>query len=276
MNEVTRPAPTGVANAALINSLRAGIQQSKQQTIVQGGKPLLRLSRQFEWIFGQTNEKVEDGSIWVVNPLTLAHGWVCWSNNASDDVNSLLGEKMAPVSEPLPPMPAAINGYEFKPQRGMELKCLNGRHEDIQVLYKGSSGGGVKGFVALIDKIYAQLAERPDFPCPVVELEYETYDHKKWGTIANPIFNVVDWASLDEAILMSENDELNLIDAGEEAGPPPAKTRAAPPPKAPPPPKPAPQHEPEVASKRPLRRQAQEEAVEEPAPTARRRPLRRA
>ena len=59
-----------------------------------GGKPLLRLLRTGQFVFGQNNEPVEKGSEWAVNLASLARGWVCWGDG------ELLGQVMATVQVP--------------------------------------------------------------------------------------------------------------------------------------------------------------------------------
>jgi hypothetical protein len=145
-------------------------------------------------VFGQENIEVQEGSRWCVNVMSLEHGWTCWVDNGSK--NKLAGEVMAPVNVPRPPKPAPIDGTEFKEQRNMELKCLDGEDAGTEVLYKASSYGGLKASVKLMDEVYRQLARDPHHPCPVLELRSDTYPHSKWGQVVEPILVVVGWADM--------------------------------------------------------------------------------
>ena len=44
-----------------------------------------------EWVFGQENEEVQEGSQWVVNVMSLAHGYCCWVETAPNKPNELRG-----------------------------------------------------------------------------------------------------------------------------------------------------------------------------------------
>jgi hypothetical protein len=178
-----------------VKSLMNGIADSRAgSTTGYSGKPLLRLMKSGEWVFGQENIEVQEGSRWCVNVMSLEHGWTCWVDNGSK--NKLAGEVMAPVNVPRPPKPAPIDGTEFKEQRNMELKCLDGEDAGTEVLYKASSYGGLKASVKLMDEVYRQLARDPHHPCPVLELRSDTYPHSKWGQVVEPILVVVGWADM--------------------------------------------------------------------------------
>ena len=46
------------------------------------------------WVFGMENEEVQGGSRWIVNIMSLAHGWCCWVETSGNDKNKLKGEVM--------------------------------------------------------------------------------------------------------------------------------------------------------------------------------------
>ena len=207
-----------------VKSLMNGIADSRAgSTTGYSGKPLLRLMKSKEWVFGQENIEVQEGSRWIVNVMSLEHGWTCWVDDGSK--NKLAGEVMAPVNVPRPPKPAPIDGTEFKEQRNMELKCLDGEDAGTEVMYKASSYGGIKASLKLMDEIYKQLARDPHHPCPVLELRSDTYPHSKWGQVVEPILVVAGWADMNG----------RLAGAPEIAAPPPT----APEPAAPAAPEPA-------------------------------------
>jgi hypothetical protein len=178
-----------------VKSLMNGIADSRAgSTTGYSGKPLLRLMKSKEWVFGQENIEVQEGSRWIVNVMSLEHGWTCWVDDGPK--NKLVGEVMAPVNVPRPPKPPPVDGTEYKEQRNMELKCLDGEDAGTEVMYKASSYGGIKASLKLMDEIYKQLARDPHHPCPVLELRSDSYPHSKWGQVVEPILVVVAWADM--------------------------------------------------------------------------------
>jgi hypothetical protein len=244
MNEIAKRNTTALSTD-MLSRIKTGIAESRASTIIAGGKPLLRMLKDAKWVFGQKDDPVQEGSSWAINPLTLAHGWVAWTNHEGNTKNSMVGEVMVPVHEPKPPRPpAAEGGWPFNEQRIFELACIDGDDAGTEVLYKTSSYGGMRAVDDLLADLQDQLNANPGFPCPVVQLNTDSYQHQKYGKIYNPVFNIVDWASMDGQL---QNGE-------EEAAPP-----------APPPPTPIRGRKPVAAPKAPV----------EPEATARRRPVRR-
>jgi hypothetical protein len=174
--------------------MMSGIAESRATTqIGLGGKAILRLMKGGMWIYGQTNEEVQPGSRWAVNVMTLAHGWCCWVEG--DSKNSLEGDVMVSMTEHIPPQPDDIRGTEFKPQRSFELKCMNGEDEGTEVLYKVNSRGGIEAVTKFIADIQRRLLT--PYPCPIVTLDSEWYQHPKWGRVEKPIFTIVGWCDLN-------------------------------------------------------------------------------
>lgn len=201
MNDVTK---NGNASTSLstdymsqLARLEAGILKSKETTIISGGKPLLRLLKSAVWVYGQNNDEVQDGSEWMINPLSMLHGYSCWSDYPGNQKNELLGEAMAPITEPKPLMPDPIKGYPFKQQAQFDLKCDLGEDKGIEVVYKTSSIGGIRAVDGLQSAIIAQLRADPAHIVPVVQLLHDDYDHQKYGQTFVPIFKIVAWADMN-------------------------------------------------------------------------------
>ena len=106
---------------------------------------------------------------------------------------------MVSVTQPLPeigPAPAgADKGWET--QVGFSLKCVNGEDAGLEARYTVTSVGGKRAVQGLAAAIAAQVEANPDLPVPVVRLKKEHYQHKKWGRVHNPIFEIVGWVNLD-------------------------------------------------------------------------------
>ena len=184
-------------SADLVQSLLNGITASRASTPIAGGKPLLRLLKSGVWVFGQQDEPVQGGSEWAVNPLSIRHGYVCWSNYPGNQKNELLGEVLVGVTEPKPMLPEPIfsNGMEFayKEERVFDLKCVLGDDAGVEVLYKTNSVGGMRTVDNLLAAITNQIHNDPAHLVAIVQLNVDYYNNK-YGQIFNPIIDVVDWA----------------------------------------------------------------------------------
>ena len=198
--------------ADYISRLMSGIAESRAQTIVAGGKPFFRMSRSGTYIFGQSNEEMQEGSRWAVNIMTMSHGWSCWVDGGPNQANSLAGEVMTAMTNPLPPRPDPIGDSSYKDVRSFEMKCLDGADQGTEVIYKINSVGGIRAVAELLDAIHAQLAWASDYPCPVLTFSSDSYPHKKWGTIYVPIFTVVGWADMNGNLQGDDQPSLPLAD----------------------------------------------------------------
>lgn len=158
-----------------------------------GGDVILKMDKTGHWVFGADQTEVEDNSTWAVNPLSFVHGYIAWGDG------EVLGERMVPVSQPLPELepapPQAKRGWET--QVGFSLKCMSGEDEGLDVRYCVTSVGGKKAVQKLALDIAAQVDKDQNKPVPVVKLKKEHYTHKSYGRIYTPVFEIVDWASMD-------------------------------------------------------------------------------
>ena len=157
------------------------------------GTVILKMDKTGHWVFGADQTEIEDGSVWAVNPFSFVHGSIAWGDG------EVLGEKMVSVSEPLPEMeaapPNAKRGWEA--QIGMSLKCLSGEDKGMEARYTVTSGGGKKAVQALAVAIAEQVEKDQSKPVPVVHLKKDHYTHKSYGRIYTPVFEVVEFVSMD-------------------------------------------------------------------------------
>lgn len=167
--------------------------RSLENDIGATGVTILKMDRTGHWVFGADQTEVEDDSRWAVNPFSFVHGYIAWGEG------EVLGEKMVPVSEPLPlvdaPPPGAKKGWET--QVGMSLKCLSGEDEGLEVRYTVTSVGGKRAVQALAVAIAAQIDKDQTLPVPVVTLKRDHYTHKAYGRIYTPVFDVTEWVGID-------------------------------------------------------------------------------
>ena len=143
--------------------------------------------------FGADQTEVEDDSLWAINPFSFTHGYIAWGDG------EVLGEKMAPVTQPLPELepapPGAKKGWE--PQTGLSLKCIKGEDRDTEARFQTTSVGGRRAVADLAQAIATQVEKDQSKPVPVVRLKKSHYLHKSYGRIYTPVFDVVEWVSLD-------------------------------------------------------------------------------
>ena len=168
-----------------------------------GGTVILKMDKTGHWVFGADQTEVEDGSTWAINPFSFVHGYIAWGDG------EVLGEKMVPVSSPLPEMdvsPAgAKRGWEI--QIGMSLKCLDGEDAGMEARYATTSVGGKRSTQALVLAIAAQVDADQSKPVPVVVLKKEHYQHKSYGRIFSPVFEVQKWIGMDGAVEEAVEEE---------------------------------------------------------------------
>lgn len=194
------------ANLPSVTSLSTALR-ALEKDVGPSGVVILKMDKTGHWVFGADQTEIEDGSTWAVNPFSFVHGYIAWGDG------EVLAEKMVSVSEPLPNIdvapPGAKKGWET--QVGMSLKCLTGDDEGMEARYTTTSVGGKRSVQTLALAIAAQVEKDQSKPVPVVRLKKDHYTHKSYGKIFTPVFEVVEWASMD-----GKTEE---VDAPEEANP---------------------------------------------------------
>ena len=194
------------ANLPSVASLSTALR-ALEKDVGPSGVVILKMDKTGHWVFGADQTEIEDGSTWAVNPFSFVHGYIAWGDG------EVLAEKMVSVSEPLPNIdvapPGAKKGWET--QVGMSLKCLSGDDEGMEARYTTTSVGGKRSVQTLALAIASQVEKDQSKPVPVVRLKKDHYTHKSYGKIFTPVFEVVEWASMD-----GKTEE---VDAPEEANP---------------------------------------------------------
>jgi hypothetical protein len=197
-NDIAKMTGSTELSTDMLKGLVEGIQESNSTTILAGGgMPILRLLKSGVFVYGQNADEVQEGSEWAINPLSIMHGWGCWSDNPGNQKNTLLGEIMVPVNQKKPLKPEPINGFEYKEQRFMNLMCVTGNDEGTEVVWKIGSLGGMRAYSNFSAAFTAQLRKDPKHPVAIVQLLVDDYPHPKWGQTFVPVIEIVDWASLD-------------------------------------------------------------------------------
>ena len=182
-------------NASLPVANLSSALRSISADVPAGNSVILKMDKTGHWVFGADQTEVEDGSSWAINPFSFIHGFIAWGDG------EVLGEKMVPVSSPLPEMdvapPNAKRGWET--QVGMSLKCLDGEDKDMEARFSTTSVGGKRAVQALALAIAQQVDADPSKPVPVIALKREHYQHKSYGRIYTPVFEILKWIGMDGA-----------------------------------------------------------------------------
>ena len=90
----------------------------------------------------------------------------------------------------------------------------------LEARYSTTSVGGKRAVQALAAAIAAQVEKDQSKPVPVVHLKKEHYQHKSYGRIFTPVFEIVEWVSMDGAA-----EAANEPEGGDDTPPPAAAAR---------------------------------------------------
>lgn len=157
------------------------------------GVVILKMDKTGHWVFGADQTEVEDDSTWAVNPFSFVHGFIAWGDG------EVLGEKMVAVSQPLPEIddapPGAKKGWEQ--QIGMSLKCLTGDDTGMEARFTTTSVGGKRAVQTIAAELAEQVEKDQTKPVAVVTLKKDHYQHKSYGKIYTPVFEIVEWISME-------------------------------------------------------------------------------
>jgi len=180
------------ANLPSVTSLSTALRSIATDVSV-STTAIIKMDRTGHWVFGADQTEAESDATWAVNPFSFVHGFIAWGDG------EVLGEKLVPVTEPLPELDAAPHGAKkgWEPQTGLSLKCISGEDAGMEARFTTTSVGGRKAVQALAVEIAAQVEKDQSKPVPVVKLGKDHYTHKSYGRIYTPVFQVVEWVSMD-------------------------------------------------------------------------------
>jgi hypothetical protein len=181
------------AGLPAVSSLSSALRVAAQSAAPAGGTVILKMDRTGHWVFGADQDEVEPGSKWAVNPYSFVHGFIAWGDG------SVLGEKMSPMTEPLPEVdaapPGASKGWEM--QIGFSLKCISGEDAGMEARYTATSVGGKRSVQTLALAVAEQAEKDQNKIVPVITLGKDHYQHKSYGRIYTPLFDVVEWVGMN-------------------------------------------------------------------------------
>lgn len=191
--------PAGFAGTSLatmdLNRFRTALQTAEQNVDTGTGKQFLRMNRAGVWQFGSNATEIEVDAEFAVNPMSLEQGYIAWGAGGGKPLGQLMRSIMAPpVQQSELPHVAA----EWTQNVGVCMRCLNGEDAGIEFEFTSNSVGGKNAWAELVGLFKAQLDLDATRIIPVIRLTSESYRHTTYGTIFNPIFEVVRWLSEEE------------------------------------------------------------------------------
>lgn len=180
------------ANLPAVSSLTTALR-SLETVAGPAGSVIIKMDKTGHWVFGADQTDVEEDSNWAVNPFSFVHGYIAWGDG------EVLAEKMVSVTEPLPEMEAAPPGAKkgWEAQVGLSMKCISGEDKGMEARYTVTSVGGKKAVQALAVAIAEQVEKDQTKPVPVVHLKKDHYTHKSYGRIYTPVFEIVEFVSMN-------------------------------------------------------------------------------
>ena len=183
------------ANLPAVTSLSASLRSIQPAGGVGGGAAVIKMDKGGHWVFGADQAEVESDSKWAINPFSFVHGFIAWGDG------EVLGEKMTSVANPLPDLEeapaAAKKGWES--QVGVSLQSVSGDDKGTECRYTVTSVGGKRAVQTLAVALADQVDKDQTKPVAIVHLKKDHYVHKSYGRIYTPVFEIVEWASMDGA-----------------------------------------------------------------------------
>ena len=191
------------ANLPAVATLSSALRVAAQSSAAPGGTVILKMDRTGHWVFGADQDEVEPGTTWAVNPYSFLHGYIAWGEG------QVLGEKLVPMTQPLPELEAAPSGASkgWEMQLGFSLKCLSGPDEGLEARFTTTSVGGKRSVQELALKVADQVDKDAQKIVPVITLGKDHYSHKAYGRIYTPVFEVKEWMSIDGPADAAEDAE---------------------------------------------------------------------
>lgn len=160
------------------------------------GRHLLKMDKNSgQWSFGADSDRIGEGAVAIVSPLSFKHGLVAWHGGKIE------GQVMVPFTQPVPlaqdqaPVQAK-GGWQDNLQVDLTLLGESGQ-EDIDLRYSQSSYGGKEAIRKLMIAIADKMNDSTVFVGPVVKFSSSEYVSKEWGPQTKPELVIVDWSDQD-------------------------------------------------------------------------------
>lgn len=185
--------PFAGAQLPSVAALGKGLAAYRPKVSGGGGANYLKLDRSGVWTYGAEGVEVSGDSSFAVNPASICAGFVSWGDGEK------LGEQMSNVvmgEAPIDPTTLPPTGESWDEQVGFDLQGIEGPDKDVALNYSTNSVGGKRAHGSIVRAIQAQYEKDPETCVPIVQLDQDSYQHKKYGKIFTPIFEVTGWLSM--------------------------------------------------------------------------------
>jgi hypothetical protein len=174
-----------------------------------------------DWLLGEEGKKVPENARFVANLHEYYRGWVRWWDGKPTEhlIGRVVDRFRVPPREELGDLDESKwetepNGARRDPYARTCYLAMRDLSNDEIVCFTSSSDGGRKAVARLAER-YDRLRRRHKAKMPVVVLETESYQHKLYGKILKPRFNVVDWAYWDNETAADPDGALQAQNAAE-------------------------------------------------------------
>lgn len=193
-------------NEKQLAQLKTSVAKTQREQPRVGNDPFLKMGKDGVWTFGQEGIRVEDGSVWAIDPFSYHFGYTCWTDYSAESKkkNVNMGKQtvamgMEPIDiNALPKHIDADSGVEWPWSQVIEmaLTCTDGEDKGVKVLYQTSSMGGLRAGSDYLDLLAKNIPLGN--PVALVTLGSETYNHNQWGKIYTPAIDYKEWRPLDD------------------------------------------------------------------------------
>lgn len=176
------------------------------------GKPILRLTEDGDWIFGQDETALHKTDLLAINPASFKHGYIAFDDKGiAEDDEGNPAEILLPIVQPLPyrdELPRLAEPRQSKrskrtpkwqDQLALDLIVVDGKNKGAEMVYKPTSVGGLR----MCAKLFGEIARRVDAGeseiVPLVELDASSYYNRTWNKdVAVPEHHIVEWKDFDD------------------------------------------------------------------------------
>lgn len=176
------------------------------------GKPILRLTEDGDWIFGQDETPLHKTDLLAINPASFRHGYIAFDDKGvAFDVHGDPAEILQPIVQPLPyrddlPELEEPRGKRSKrvpkwqDQLALDLIVVDGKNKGAEMVYKPTSVGGLRMCAKLIGEVARRLEADELEIVPLVELFSSSYFNRTWNKdVAVPEHAIIEWREFDDA-----------------------------------------------------------------------------
>lgn len=177
-------------------AIAATLTQNQVTKTEGGGAQFLSFDskRTGEWLFGIEKEPCT-GDVFALDLTTLQHGYVQWHMKKAN-------RKLVPINAALPTPQPTIEYQDSKGRtqydEASEARSLEGTFDDgTRFVFETNSFGGRKAVDTVLGELFSRAATGNPYLFPHIELDSDSYEHKTYGKLWNPVLKIVAWYAED-------------------------------------------------------------------------------